>query len=101
MPHTKAWLLHFFRDIDEVKGRKEARVWAVPADEKNPDGIRYRLVYIPVGRKTPAVLYDNHHPKGHHKHIDGQEFAYEFSGFESLLEDFKRDIEAFNENSRN
>jgi len=101
MPHTKARLLHFFRDIDEAKGRKECIAWAVPIDEKNPDGIRYRLVYIPAGRKTPAVLYDNHHPKGHHKHIDGQEIAYEFSGFESLLEDFKRDIEAFNENSRN
>ena len=84
-----------------MKGRKEGRVWAVPIDAKSPDGIRYRLVYIPAGRKTPAVLYDNYHPKGHHKHIDGQEIAYEFSGFESLLEDFKRDIEAFNENSRN
>lgn len=101
MPHTKARLLHFFRGIDEVKGRKEGKVWTVPIDEKNPDGIRYRLVYIPAGRKIPAVLYDNHHPKGHHKHIDGQEIAYEFSGFESLLEDFKRDIEVFNENARN
>ena len=101
MPHTKAKLTRVFKHIDEAKGRLEHKVWEVPRDEKNPDGIRYRLVFIPAGRRTPAVLYDNHHPKGHHKHIDGQEIAYEFSGFESLLEDFKRDIEAFNENSRN
>lgn len=100
MPHTKAQRLHFFKIIDEIKGIEERKVWDVPRDEKNPDGIRYRLVYIPAGRRTPAVLYDNHHPKGHHKHLDGQEIAYEYAGFESLLEDFQRDIEAFNENSR-
>jgi hypothetical protein len=101
MPHTKARLTHVFKVIDEAKGIEEGKVWEVPPDAKNPDGIRYRLVFIPAGSKTPAVLYDNHHPKGHHKHIDGQEIAYEFSGIESLLEDFQRDIEAFHENSRN
>ena len=100
MPY-RAKLLHFFRDIDDVKGRKEGKVWTVPIDGKNPDGIRYRLVYIPAGHKKPAVLYDNHHPKGHHKHIGGREIAYEFSGIESLFEDFERDVEAYNENARN
>jgi YD repeat-containing protein len=101
MPHTKGRLRHSFRDIDQLKGRKEGKVWTVPADEKNPDGIRYRLVYIPAGRKSPAVLYDNHHPKGHHKHVDGQEVPYEYRSFENLLKDFRRDIEAFHEDARN
>jgi YD repeat-containing protein len=101
MPHIKAHLLRFFRDIDAVKGRKEGKVWAVPADHKNPDGIRYRLAYIPAGHKSPVILYDNHHPKGHHKHINGQEVPYEYRSFEDLLKDFRRDIEAFNEDARN
>ena len=100
MPHTKARLTHVFKLNDEVKGRVERKVWEVPRDEKNPDGIRYRLVFIPAGRKSPAVLYDNHHPKGHHKHIDGQEVPYEYHSFEDLLKDFRRDIEAFHENTR-
>lgn len=44
--------------------------------------------------KEPAVLYDNHHPKGHHKHIGGRQAAYEFSTVGNLLKDFSRDIEA-------
>ena len=94
MPYTKTRLIHSFKLIDRAKGIEEHKVWEVPRDEKNPDGIRYRLAYIPAGRKMPAVLYDNHHPKGHHKHIDGRQIAYEFSGFENLLRDFQRDIEA-------
>ena len=95
MPHTKAKLIHSFKLIDRVKGLMERKVWEVPQDEKNPDGIRYRLVYIPVGQESPAVLYDNHHPKGHHKHIDGLEIAYDYSEFENLLKDFRQDVEAF------
>lgn len=55
---------------------------------------RSRLAYIPKGRKKPAVLYDNHHPKGHHKHIGERQVAYDFVGAEKLLQDFRRDIEA-------
>lgn len=90
----KARLIHSLKLIDEAAGIEERKIWEVPKDEKHPDGIRYRLAYIPSGHKTPAVLYDNHHPKGHHKHIDGRQVAYEFSGVENLLKDFRRDIEA-------
>ena len=101
MPHIGAKRLWSFKHIDEAKGREEHKVWEVPRDMKNPDGIRYRLVYIQAGQKTPAVLYDNHYPKGHHKHINGREIAYEFSGLENLIRDFERDVEAFDENARN
>lgn len=49
---------------------------------------------LSAGQRTPAVLYDNHHPKGHHKHIGGRQSAYQFSSVEDLLRDFRRDIEA-------
>ena len=79
-------------------GSIEQRViWDVPRTPDRPDGIRYRLAYIPAGAATPAVLYANHHPKGHHKHIRGVESAYEFVDWKKLIEDFKKD-KAANEN---
>ena len=89
-----ARLIHWQKLIDDFGGIEERKIWEVPKDGKNPDGIRYSLAYIPAGQKRPVVLYDNHQPKGHHKHIEGQQFSYEFSGVENLLKDFHRDIEA-------
>lgn len=71
---------------------KELVVWAVPTSEKHPEGVRYRMAFIPCGHDRPTVLYDNHHPKGHHKHIDGKEGGYNFTTVDSLLEDFEKDI---------
>ena len=90
----KARLIHSLKLIDEAAGIEERKVWEVPKDERNPDGTRYRLAYIPAGQKEPAVLYDNHHPKGHHKHIRGRQTVYKFTRVENLLNDFRRDIEA-------
>ncbi len=68
MPYMKARLIHAVKLIDETGGIEERKIWEVPRNAKQPDGIRYRLAYIPKDQKKPAVLYDNHHPKGHHKH---------------------------------
>jgi hypothetical protein len=38
------------------------------------------------------VLYDNHHPKGHHRHVGGIEEAYEFAGVDRLVADFAADV---------
>ncbi len=76
----------------------ERVIWQVPRSHRQPEGIRYRLAYIRKGGESPSVLYDNHHPKGHHKHLDGAEFPYEFKGLENLIEDFEKDIEEANEN---
>lgn len=45
-------------------------IWDIPRTHDRPDGIRYRLAYIPAQAAGPAVLYDNHHPKGHHKRMN-------------------------------
>ena len=89
----KARLIHNLKLIGEHGAIEERKIWEVPVSEINPDGIRYRLAYILPGQDKPAVLYDNHHPKGHHKHIKGQQSAYPFSGVEQLIRDFRRDIE--------
>lgn len=75
-------------------------VWQVPISEKYPDGVRYRMVYIPDGHEKPAVLYDNHHPKGPHRHVDRKETTYHFMTVEKLLEDFGKDVFLWQEKKR-
>ncbi len=86
--------IHHLKLIDASGGIEERIIWEVPKSAKCPDGIRYRLAYIPKGSDTPSVLYDNHHPKGHHKHLRHRQFPYRFTDVEQLLEDFGRDVEA-------
>jgi hypothetical protein len=59
---------------------------------RQPDGVRYRLALVLSGQTVPVVLYDNHHPKGHHRHIAGVETAYHFSTVERLIADFMADV---------
>ncbi len=33
-------------------------------------------------------MYDNHHPKGHHRHIAGREEPYLFGSVQGLVADF-------------
>lgn len=44
------------------------------------------------GERPPAVLFDNHSPKGHHYHIQGVEGPYVFVDLDRLLADFKAAI---------
>lgn len=73
-------------------GVDERVIWRVPKSHRQPEGVRYRLAYIRKGEESPSVLYDNHHPKGHHKHLKGEQFPYEFAGVEKLIEDFEKDV---------
>ncbi|MDP2864902.1 MAG: DUF6516 family protein [Elusimicrobiota bacterium] len=78
--------------IDKHGGIEERVIWLVPKAKKHPEGIRYHLAYIPRGSKKPSVLFDNHYPKGHHKHIGDHEMPYSFVSPEKLLEDFNRAV---------
>lgn len=84
-------LLHRFKRSYFDGGIEQRVIWEIPVSDSQPDGIRYRLAYIPAGSTIPTVLYDNHHPKGHHKHIRGVESPYEFVDWKTLIEDFKKD----------
>jgi len=64
----------------------------VEPNPRQPQGIRYCLALILAGGKTPAVLYDNHHPKGHHRHIEGAEEPYQFVNVDRLIADFMADV---------
>lgn len=78
--------------IDEAGDILELVIWRVPVNVQYPERIRYRLAYIRRGERMPAVLYDNHAPKGHHRHVQGVAERYRFTGVDRLLADFRADI---------
>ena len=58
----------------------------IEPDQWRPHGVRYRFAWI-QGEEC-RVLFDNHHGKGDHCHIDGVESPYVFTTAEKLFEDF-------------
>lgn len=88
----RASLLLKDKFTDEQGDLFEWVVWKVPFDRLYRQGVRYRLAFVPQGMGRPAVLYDNHHPKGHHKHLEDLEQPYLFSGIDQLLTDFGKDV---------
>ncbi len=63
----------FREKLTDTEGNlTEAVRWRVPVAPSYPEGIRYRLARIRRGEERPAVLYDNHALKGHHRHVEGQ-----------------------------
>jgi len=54
-----------------------------------PDGVKYGLLVLDLKTRR-RILMDNHHPKGHHVHLDEAELPYEYRSDEQLIEDFKR-----------
>ena len=69
----------------------EFKVWQVPKSKNYPEGVKYSFFAAHSGKVL--VGYDNHSPKGHHRHFDEEEGSYDFEGFEKLREDFKKDLE--------
>jgi hypothetical protein len=57
--------------IDEDGNITEFAIWEVPVSRQRAGPVRYRLAFVRRGEQTPAVLYDNHDPKGHHRHLEG------------------------------
>lgn len=68
----------------------DGSVESIQSDRWRPHGVRYRLAWIEKGRCR--VLFDNHHGKTDHCHVDGKETAYEYSSVDKLYEDFRAEI---------
>jgi Family of unknown function (DUF6516) len=90
MPRATAVLRE--KVIDENGNILELVIWSVPETPRTPSGVRYRLAFVRRGEDAPAVLYDNHSPKGHHRHVEGVEAAYTFVDIDQLLADFVGDV---------
>jgi len=85
---------------DEDQNLIEVVIWSVRISHKYPQGVRFRLAFIPKGKDKPAVLFDNHYPKGPHQHVGINEIDYEFYNIHQLLMDFKHGIEYWKGNWR-
>ena len=77
---------------DERDDIVDLAIWKVATAPNYPDGVRYRLAFVRRGAPVPAVLYDNHAPKGHHRHVEGFEQPYAFSDVTRLIADFMADV---------
>ena len=62
----------------------------ITPDRWRPHGVRYRFAWIQ--NDECRVLFDNHHGKTDHCHIDGIESDYRFTTLEILFEDFRSEI---------
>ena len=67
----------------------EMAIHEVGRSGRYPDGIKYGLLLVDL-RTGRRVLMDNHHPKGHHVHLDSEEMLYNYKNDDQLIEDFKR-----------
>ncbi len=79
--------------IDDQGNILELVIWRVPATSRSSSGVRYRLAFVRRGEEKPAVLYDNHSPKGHHRHVADVEEPYGFVDVDQLLVDFTADVQ--------
>jgi hypothetical protein len=67
------------------------KIWKVPKSQTSPQGIDYSLALISP-HSDRVVGYDNHWPKGHHRHVLGQEGPYAYRGIDRLIADFRADV---------
>jgi hypothetical protein len=70
----------------------EIAIWQLPeALPPSRHTFKYRLYFGAAG--VCRVRYDNECGKGDHRHIGAEEFDYVFTSVEQLLEDFRLDVE--------
>ena len=94
-PRQAGALILHEKIIDEAGGITEFKIWQVPKSTDYPEGIRYSCAYVPSGEDQPAVLYDLHRGKLHHRHVEGIERSYRFTTVRQLVEDFQADVDRF------
>jgi hypothetical protein len=87
---SKIYLKHSYLDKEAVI---ELKIWEIAKGIRFPEGIKYSLFCVEEGKVL--VGFDNHHPKGHHLHIQDNEYVYNFNSYENLLEDFYAEIAKF------
>jgi hypothetical protein len=69
----------------------EMTIWLVPKPIKgSAHTFKYSLFYGYPGKRV--VGYDNERGKGGHRHFEGGEEPYTFSGVETLVADFLSDV---------
>ena len=85
---TQAKLVRRRKWTDELGNLYEIVLWRVKQSARYPEGVRYRLAFIRSGERTPALLYDNHHPKGSPSTRGNAPGAHNFVTAQQLVADF-------------
>jgi hypothetical protein len=86
----KAALLLHEKIINDDSSIVEMKVWSMAKSSAYPLGVKYSLYWV---RDQKIIAgYDNHFPKGPHRHYGNKEETYEFVSVQKLLEDFKQDL---------
>ena len=87
----KAELLFEKKEILPNGGIVQMCVWKVPRPiPSSTHSYKYRLYYGLNGVRI--VGYDNERGKGDHCHLDGNEYPYQFSNVDQLVDDFLNDV---------
>jgi len=68
------------------------KIWEITTVKAGHRRVRYRLSLISSSGDR-VVGYDNHHPKGDHRHFRGVEETYNYKDPETLIGDFLKDVE--------
>lgn len=87
----RAELLLRERHILDERAFVELVVWRLPGPLPGSGHVfKYRLAYVRDG--ACVLRYDNESGKGDHRHAEGREMPYRFTGPDKLLADFWRDV---------
>ena len=66
-------------------------IWILPEPVPGSNhNFKYRLFFGRPGERL--IGYDNERGKGDHRHVEGREEPYVFSGARQLLDDFDADV---------
>jgi len=64
-----------------------------PQEARRDSELRYRMVFVNPEEGKIILLFDNHFPKGHHRHFpDGTEGPYNFQSVSKLVEDYRQAV---------
>lgn len=68
----------------------ETKIWLL-SDPRYPSGVKFSLIFIDT-KTMRKVLYDNHHPKGPHIHINDNEIPYVYIDEKTLMANFRSQV---------
>ena len=94
---ARAKLVLHEKQVEEDGSIIEAKIWTVPSSSLYPDGVKFSLVYIRSGSRM--LGYDNAHG-GAHRHYRGETRRYRFLTIQTLLGDFRRDLNRIKQEGR-
>lgn len=85
----KAKLIYYHKAKIQRRYILELTIHDVGKSTRYVDGIKYSLICYDM-KSESKLLMDNHHPKGHHVHLNDKQMGYAFKSIDNLIDDFKQ-----------